>query len=343
MWPTPDTAELKIGLVGLGSIGDVHARALHDVPGTVLMAFSGGDADAAANCGWPEAAHVGHGDVAQRDDVDVVVLCSPTSTHAQLAMAAARAGKHVVVEKPIALSVADAVAIAELQRSEGVLIAGVSQRRLEPEYARVKSLLDDGHLGEIRMAATEVHWVRDKAYYDVAAWRRSQAEGGGALMNQGFHNVDLLRWLCGPAESVTAHYATLANDMDAEDTIVSTVRFESGALATISISTATPPGRPATLSLLTSSGAIRLGQGAVEVWDVPDVPAPQAGAAVSGAKDPLAIATVGHVTWWRDFVECLREGRAYDGDAVDAELTIRLLCGIYEAADQQRTIHLEDL
>lgn len=343
MWRTTEKEELGVGLIGFGSIGAVHARALKDVPGLALKAFSGSASSAAKDCGWPSAERVEAAEVAQRDDVDIVVLCSPSSTHADLAVNAARIGKHVAVEKPIALTVTDARRLSTAQEEHGVLIAEVAQRRLEPEYAATKDLLGTGVLGDIRLASTEVHWLRDTAYYTAAAWRRSQAAGGGALMNQGFHNVDLLRWLCGPAHSVTAQYATLGQQMEAEDTIVATVRFESNALAAISISTATPPGRPAMLSLHTSKGGIRLGQGTVDLWDIPEVPAPQTGAAVSGARDPMAIATVGHVAWWTEFAECLRSGRPHSGDALDAEQGVRLLCGIYKAAQEQRTIRLKEL
>lgn len=336
-------SDLRVGIIGLGGIGAVHAKALGAVPGLRLVAFSGGTVDAVAECGWPDARRVAHGEVAGLEDVDVVAVCSPSATHAHHAAAAARAGKHVLVEKPIALSVRDASELARLQHDTGLLIAMVAQRRLEPEYAHTKVLLRDGLLGEPRLASTVVHWLRDADYYGGAAWKRSMSEGGGSLMNQGVHNVDLLRWIVGPVETVTAQYTTQGQDMDAEDTLVATLRFASGALGTISISTATPPGLPATLTVHTSRGVVELGQGDVARWDMPGVPAPEAGHVASGAREALAISTQGHVAVWESVRRSILEGVPYDADAVDAEATVRLLCGIYAAAKSGQAISLADL
>src|SRR5699024_1337259 len=180
----------------------------------------------------------------------------------------------------------------------------------EPEHVHLKQLLEAGELGELRLASTEVHWYRDEGYYSSAPWRTSMAGGGGSLMNQGVHNVDLLRWLCGPVDSVTAQYGTLAHDMDAEDTTVATVRFTSGAFGLISTSTATPPGSPATISLRLSSGVVELGQGTVERWEVGDVPPPAGSSSEisSGAAAPLAIGHAGHLNQWRDILRSLADG-----------------------------------
>src|SRR5690606_8181360 len=124
-----------------------------------------------------------------------------------------------------------------------------------------------------RLAVAQVHWWRDADYYRAVDWRSSMADGGGSLMNQGMHSVDLLRWLCGEVTEVSAQYGTLGHDIDAEDTTVATVRFASGALGLVSTSTATPPGRPATIGMFCSSGTVELGQGEVLRWDV-DVPPP---------------------------------------------------------------------
>lgn len=164
-------------------------------------------------------------------------------------------------------------------------------------------------------------------------------------MNQGVHNVDLLRWLCGPVDTVTAQYGTLAHDMDAEDTTVATVRFASGALGLVSTSTATPPGSPATITLRLSTGMVELGQGTVDRWEVGDVPPPEdtSRTIASGAADPLAIGHAGHLNQWRDIVRALDEGTAPAVDARDAVETVRLLCAVYEAARTGRAVRPAEL
>ncbi|SEF18832.1 Gfo/Idh/MocA family protein [Jiangella alba] len=334
-------ATLGVGIVGLGSIGATHARALRDVEGVEVRAVSGGAPDAAAAAGWPDAVRLPPDEVLRHPGVDVVAVCAPTQWHAPLAVAAVEAGRHVVVEKPLTTDVADAVRLAVLQRERGRLVAMVAQRRFEPEYAALKSLADAGGLGAMRLGTTHVHWYRDDAYYAAAPWRTSMAGGGGSLLNQGVHNVDLLRWLCGPVEEVTAQYATLGRDMDAEDTTVATLRFASGALGLVSTSTATPPGAPATLALHGSAGVVELGQGEVLRWDVPGVPAPSSdGHVASGAADPLAIGVAGHARMWRAIVEAIGSGERYGADAQDAVDTVRLLCGIYEAARSGTRVRL---
>ena len=337
---------IGVGIIGLGGIGTIHARALADLSErTRLVAYSGGGPDAAAAAGWPDAVQVGARDVVGHDGVGVVAICSPTETHASLALAALEAGRHVVVEKPRAVTVADAEAVARLAEERGLMVSMVSQRRFEPEHLHLKRLLDAGELGELRLAATEVHWYRDDAYYASAPWRTSMAGGGGSLMNQGVHNVDLLRWLCGPVDTVTAQYGTLAHDMDAEDTTVATVRFASGALGLVSTSTATPPGSPATITLRLSTGMVELGQGTVDRWEVGDVPPPEdtSRTIASGAADPLAIGHAGHLNQWRDIVRALDEGTAPAVDARDAVETVRLLCAVYEAARTGRAVRPAEL
>ena len=337
--------EIGVGVLGLGGIGVTHARALRELaPDLRLRAFSGGDTARAAQAGWPEAVQVGPDELAQTSGVDVVAVCSPSEQHAAQALAALQAGRHVVVEKPLALQVSDAERIVALATERGAVAAVISQRRLEVDYAALKGLLDDGALGQIRLATTQVHWWRDEDYYQAAPWRTSMAGGGGSLMNQGVHNVDLLRWLCGPVAEVTAQYGTLAHQMEAEDTTVATLRFASGALGMISTSTATPPGSPATITVHTDRGVVELGQGEVLRWDVQGVPAPTTSSGIaSGAADPRAIGIAGHVQQWRDVLTAIRTGAAPTVSAADGAETVRLLCAVYRAAETGRTIKPEEL
>jgi predicted dehydrogenase len=167
--------------------------------------------------------------------------------------------------------------------------------------------------------------------------------GGGSLMNQGLHNVDLLQWLLGPVVEVTAQYATLGHQMDAEDTTVATLRFASGALGVVVTSTATPPGAPAELAIHAEAGRIVLSQDGIRQWDVPAAPPPEHTLVASGAADPGAIGIVGHLTQWRDVLDAIRAGHPPEVSAADAAATVRLLCAIYEAGRTGRRVRLADL
>ncbi|GAB2486824.1 Gfo/Idh/MocA family oxidoreductase [Promicromonospora xylanilytica] len=339
------TSSLGVGIVGMGSIGTMHARALRDLDDrAALVAYSSSRvATPEALAGW-EAAHLTPEGVLDHPDVDVVAVCSPSGTHARLALAALEAGRHVVVEKPLALTVEHAVRISRVARERGLMVSTISQRRFEPEHELLKSALAEGALGEIRLATTHVHWFRDDEYYDAASWRTTVEQGGGSLVNQGVHNVDLLRWLCGPVESVTAQYGTLAHAMEAEDTTVATLRFASGALGVITTTTATPPGHPATLSVHGARGSVELGQGEVRRWEVPGVPAPSSAAATTtGAADPLAIGHGGHRAQWDRILSALEGSSPVPVDVDDAVQTVRLLCAIYAAASTGEVVRPGDL
>jgi len=331
------------GIVGLGSIGGTHARALAAVDGARLVAYSGGSPEAAADAGWPDAEQLSPEAVISHPETDVIAIAAPSHHHGALTLAALEAGKHVLVEKPLALSVAEAERIRELARDRGRIVRMVAQRRYESEYAHLKQVIDSGALGELRLAVTQVHWWRDDAYYAAIPWRASMAAGGGSVMNQGVHNIDLLRWLAGPVEAVTAQYATLGHRMDAEDTTVATLRFRSGALGMISTSTATPPGTPATVTLHFSSGVVELGQGEVIRWDVPADPPGRTEAISSGAADPADIGIAGHVTQWQQMLAATGSAADRQPDLDDAVQTVRLLCAIYAAAESGRAVHPDEL
>jgi predicted dehydrogenase len=338
------TSSLGVGIVGMGNIGAMHARALRDLDErAALVAYSSSrTATREALAGW-QAAHLAPERVLDHPDVDVVAICSPSGTHAQLVLAALEAGRHVVVEKPLALTVQHALSIARVAKERGLMVSTISQRRFEPEHELLKRALDADALGDVRLATTHVHWFRDDDYYAAASWRTTVEQGGGSLVNQGVHNVDLLRWLCGPVESVTAQYGTLAHAMEAEDTTVATLRFTSGALGVITTTTATPPGHPATLSVHGARGTVELGQGEVRRWAVPGIPAPPSGLAATGAADPLAIGHSGHRAQWDRILSALDGTSPVPVDVDDAVQTVRLLCAIYAAASTGEVVRPGDL
>jgi len=344
----PSRKRLGIGLIGMGNIAIMHLRALNELRSRVdVVAYSGGtverSTDLLAETGWAPAVRRTPAELLLDPAVDIVVVCAPSGHHGDLTIRALEAGKHVVVEKPMATTMREAEQIVRLADRTGLAVSVISQRRFEPEYQHLKRLLDSGELGRVILASAHVHWHRDTAYYEAAAWRNSMSGGGGSLANQGIHSVDLMQWLCGPAVAVTAQLGNLAREMDAEDTTVATVRFDSGALGVISTSTATYPGDPATISLHLSSGVVELGQGAVLRWDVDAAPPEPAGSTANGASDPLSIGHTGHLRQWDDIVRAISESRPPLIDSVEGYRTIRLVNGIYEAARSMRQVSLDRL
>ncbi|RMF89527.1 MAG: gfo/Idh/MocA family oxidoreductase, partial [Nitrospinota bacterium] len=173
-------------------------------------------------------------DLLKHPEVDVICICTPSGQHAAQAMAAARAGKHVLVEKPMAVTLSEAEEMITTCASTGVRLGVVLQRRAEPLFQRIKTAIQQGALGTLTLGCVTIPYFRPQAYYDQADWRGTWAlDGGGVLMNQGIHLVDLLLWYMGDPVQVQASADTLQRDIAVEDTLVATLRFASGALATI--------------------------------------------------------------------------------------------------------------
>src|SRR5580700_6553596 len=246
------------GIVGAGIIAAVHADAIATLPRARLAAVTdvaaGPARDFAAARGC--AAEPGLDQLLARPDVDVVCVCVPSGLHAEVGVRAAMAGKHLVVEKPIDVTLAAADRLIEAARAAGVALTVISQHRFDPGLIELKRLLGAGALGRLVLAEASTKWYRTQAYYDSADWRGTYAMDGGSLMNQGVHYVDLLRWCMGPVAEVTAVCTTQAHQIEAEDTSLAIVRFTSGAVGTIMSSTAAFPGFPQRLEITGTKGTL---------------------------------------------------------------------------------------
>ncbi|SDT04359.1 Gfo/Idh/MocA family protein [Microlunatus soli] len=334
---------ITVGILGLGGIGSTHARALASLAeagvAVRLIAYSGGSAALAADCGWPQARRLDPAELITDPDVSVIAICSPSGLHEEHALAALAAGKHVVVEKPMAVSTAGATAVRDRAERSGLIVSPLAQRRFEPLNVALRQAISSGKLGRIVLGETFVHWYRHPDYYREAGWRAEAAGGGGSLMNQGLHNVDLLCWLLGGVTRVTGLTATLGHDIATEDTAVAALQFTGGALGVVATTTATPPGTPSELSIWTSTGSARIDQNGIRAWDFAAVPRPaEPDLAVTGASDPAAIGISGHLAQWSDVLDAVITGRRPMITADDGVATVSVLDGIYRAAADGRTV-----
>jgi predicted dehydrogenase len=245
----------------------------------------------------------------------------------------------VLVEKPLALSLADADAMIAACDTAGVRLGVLLQRRAEPLFRQVHQAIRAGDLGEVTMASVCMPYHRPQAYYDQAAWRGTwEQDGGGVLMNQGIHFVDLLLWLLGADPvRISARAATLQRQIEVEDTVVATLEFPGGALATLSATSTAPPGFRQRVEVYGTAGAIQLEGDAAIRWETADRTGP--GATAPGAAAPASpFPTVGsqspvaHAAFVRDFVEALRDGRPPSVDGREGRRSLAAVLGIYEAA-----------
>jgi UDP-N-acetyl-2-amino-2-deoxyglucuronate dehydrogenase len=338
------------GIVGTGVIAALHAAAIKTLPDARLAAVTdvvpgAAQTFAAARGG---AAEPGLDALLARPDVDVVCVCVPSGLHAEIGIRAARAGKHLVVEKPVDVTLAAADRLIEAARAAGVALTVISQHRFDPGLIELKRLIDEGALGRLVLGEASTKWYRTQAYYDTAAWRGTWAMDGGSLLNQGVHYVDLLRWCMGPVTEVTAVCATQAHQVEVEDTALAVVKFGSGAVGTILSTTAAYPGFPQRLEITGTGGTVIVEDGLITRRALAGQAAASAGQDSAGqdpagpgaAADPAAIEVASHAAQLADLLAAVEEGRepAVGGQA--GRDTLEIVCAVYESARTGRTVRL---
>lgn len=349
---------LRFGILGCGVIGKHHARMLADLPAGYAELTAVADIDDAR--GAKLAAQYScdlcnPGDLLERGDIDAVCVCTPSGSHAEGAVAALNAGKHVVVEKPIEITLAAADRILAAQRDSGLQLTVISQHRFDLAARIVHDAATTGRFGRLTSGAAQVAWWRSQPYYDSGDWRGTwQLDGGGSLMNQSIHTIDLLLWMMGDAGEVFAYTRCLAHEqIEVEDTAVAAVRFRSGALATVLGTTAAYPGLTARLHIHGERGSAVIDDDQLSYYhaargetvgdaygasgagnQAAEVLAGSGGgntAQPGAAADPASLSDA-HAAQLADFIEAVREGREPSVTGQDGRRAVELILGIYQSA-----------
>jgi predicted dehydrogenase len=329
---------VNVGLVGAGNISDTHARAALAAGLRIAGVYGDNHTRAgqlADRYGVPAFASLDA--LLAHRPIDLVIIGSPSGLHAGQAIAAARTGRHVLVEKPLDISTAriDRL-IAEAARA-GVTLGVLFQDRLKPDIVEMKRRLDAGAIGMPLLATGEVKWFRPRDYYSSSRWRGTwELDGGGALMNQGIHTVDLLLHLLGPVAAVSGVTATRFHDIDAEDTATALVEFVNGAQGTIDVTTAAPPGLPRRLHLAGTTGSLTLvGDRLIDVAGAGPVPQAQ-----ENAASPVVSDISHHRRMVEDFVDAIANRRAPACDAGEGRRSVEVVEAIYRSARERRVVRL---
>ena len=334
---------IGFAILGAGMVADYHRQAIaaNAERGARLVAIGHYNparfADISAQCGVP---CVSQEELLAHAEVDVVCICTPSGQHAAQAMAAAGAGKHLLVEKPMALSLADADAMIAACDQAGVQLGVVLQRRAEPLFQRIHRAIQAGDLGDLTLGVVTLPYYRPQAYYDQADWRGIWAlDGGGVLMNQGIHLVDLLVWYMGDPVQVQAHADTLHRGIEVEDTLAATLRLTNGALATITATTTAAPGFAHRIEIYGTGGAIQVEGESVRRWELADpakgtVEPPEISAPTNAGAggDPRGIKPTGHIALFRDFIHALQANRPLQIDGAEGRRSLATVLAIYQAA-----------
>ncbi|MGC4006951.1 MAG: Gfo/Idh/MocA family oxidoreductase [Pirellulales bacterium] len=341
------------GIIGCGMISRFHARAINDVKGAKLVAcYSQNPASAAKLAA--EFHCKPYDDLAAMladKDVAAVTIATPSGAHLEPGVAAAKAGKHVIVEKPLEISLKRCDALIAACEKHGVVLSTIFPSRFHAPSLEIKKAIDAGRFGQTTLGDAYVKWFRTQQYYDGGKWRGTwELDGGGALMNQAVHSVDLLTWFMGPVVEVTAHTATLAHERIAvEDTVVATLKFASGALGVIEASTAVYPGYLKRIEISGSHGTAVMEEEDIKVWDFAkklkkddEVHAKMATAKSGGggASDPAAIGHHGHARQFADVVDAIKKGRKPAIDGHEGRRSIEIILAIYKAAESGKVVKL---
>ena len=309
-------AKHRFGIVGCGMISRFHAAAIAEIKNAQLVAGSDSYAPAAEKFGKDLGVdtYTDFRKMVKRDDIDIVTICTPSGAHAEPAIAAAKAGKHVIVEKPLEVTLARCDQVIEACKKAKVQLGTIFPSRFSEVAQLFKKAIDSGRLGKLALGDAYVKWFRTQKYYDSGGWRGTwKLDGGGALMNQSIHAIDLLQWLMGPVVSVQAVAATLAHKrIEVEDTAVAALRFKNGALGTVEGTTAAFPGFLKKIEISGDKGSIGLEEDNVCIWQFDRMRAAdkkvmqQHGASAEaggGAAAPSAISFEGHRRQFVDFIK----------------------------------------
>ncbi len=341
----------KFGIVGAGLIADFHARALAELHNAQVAGFCDAGSGRAAKLAqkYNARAFADFHAMAQSPDVDILSIATPSGLHAEPAIAAANAGKHAIVEKPLEITLQRIDMMIDAHQESGTLLGGIFQNRFDDCVKPLREAIDCGRFGTITFAGVFVPWWRPDDYYKDSWHGTWKLDGGGALMNQSIHMIDMLASLMPPIESVTAFAAHPGHPhIEAEDTAVAALRFSNGALGLIYGTTASYPGRPKRLEITGTKGAVIYLENSFALWQFADERSDDAhirarfGPSLKkgGASDPGAIDYENHKRNFAAFLKALETGGDFEVSAKEARKSVEIVLAAYQSAKTRKVVRI---
>lgn len=328
-------------IVGTGVISAIHADAIGKIENARLVAACDVDAERARRFARQYGIR-GYGDLAELladPAVEIVCICTPSGLREGIAVQAAEAGKHIICEKPVEIDLARIDRMIAACEANGVTMTGIFNYRFNRAYRKIKETIAEGKLGRLVLGDVYVKWYRSDEYYGTAGWRGTwRLDGGGALMNQSIHFVDLIQWLMGPVAEVKAFAATRLHPIEVEDTVTACLKFESGALGVIEGTTAAYPGLSDRIELHGSKGCILVENGNIKRWEVEDCPlsgdelAGLNRMAIGTSREPMAMDSDMHRQQIEATLRSIASGLPVELDGREARKAVELIQRIYRSA-----------
>jgi len=337
--------ELGFGVIGCGVITPWHIYGILRTKGAKLVAISDMIEERAKKVGqenkvdWYKDYHK----MLEREDIDVVNICTPSGTHGEIAIEAAKAGKHIIVEKPMEIALDKCDEVISACKKAKVKIEVIFQSRFLPSVKKLKKAIDEGKFGKLVLGDMYNKWYRSQEYYDSGKWRGTwKLDGGGALMNQGIHGVDLLQYIMGPVDSLYAYTKTLTRKIEVEDTAVAVINFKSGALGVIEATTSVYPGFSRKLEIHGEKGTVIIEDEDITRWEFQGkesetkkiVSKKEAGAAAK----PTAMGKEGHRVQIEEMVKAIKENREPLVNGEEGRKAVEIISAIYKSSRTERPV-----
>lgn len=338
---------IGIGIVGAGSVSEVHAEAVHQLDGARLASVYSRNRDNARQLAEKyETAFTADWEEFLKDDrVDAVSVCTPSGAHLEYSQSAAEAGKHVIVEKPIEVSLEKARRLIDACRQHHVHLSVIFQNRFIPDVRKMRDAIRSGVIGDVHLADAYIKWFRDQEYYDTGGWRGTlELDGGGALINQSIHTIDLLQWMVGDVEEIYGQVGTFTHRMEGEDTGVAVLRFANGALGVVEGATSVSPAQERRLEIHGTKGTAVLKGNRFALLTGEEQNQNEGESEGAGAASPFAGFSVEpHKQQYADILQAIREGRESSVPGEEALKSLGIIQGIYSASRKQQPVNLSDL
>jgi len=346
--------EYGFGIIGCGMISAYHAAAIAEIPEARLTAVSSRTEENRKRL-TDQYGCDGMADYAQlvqRDDVDIVCVCTPSGAHLEPATAAARAGKHVIVEKPVEVTLERIDALIRACDENGVRLGAIFPSRFSDAARTLKAAVDAHRFGRITVADCYNKWWRSQEYYDSGGWRGTwELDGGGACMNQGIHAIDLIQWLMGPVDSVAGFTGCLAHErIEVEDTAVAALRYKNGALGVIECTTSVYPGSSRRIEIHGDKGTVIMEDESFVTWDFAEERvedkdirtkfAVGASPARAGAADPRNINHANHREQLQDFVRAINAQSEPALNGREGRKAVEIILAVYRSARTGQVLRL---
>ena len=326
---------INVGILGCGVIANTHALAINDLPNVNLYGVSDWDFNRAKSFAEEKGikAYNSYEDMLNDENIDAVSICTPSGLHAEQAVQALNKGKHVLIEKPLALTVEDCEKIEQAQKQSGKLVSVVCQLRYNPDAIKVKSMIENGEFGKIISCDLELNYYRAPEYYSASPWRGTiKMDGGGALMNQGIHGVDALEYFFGPYKVLASKIDTRIHNIEAEDSAVALVEYSCGAVGIIQASTATPPGFLMKIKIYASRGYVVLTEGEITemVIDGNEIVFNNVKPYGGKAADNKTLNYSGHAKQYQNFANAIAGKEKLLSDLSNGKCAVEVITTVYK-------------